>query len=128
MSDVDGRLVRLAIPAEARHLRLARLTAAGIAGDAGFTLEDIEDLRVAVDEVCAILIEGAGDDAEVELRYRVGIDELVIEGACPNGAGEPELHPVARELLAMTADEYEVGRDGASVVFRLVKRRHAAAP
>jgi serine/threonine-protein kinase RsbW len=128
MADVDGRPVRLAIPAEARHLRLARLTAAGIAGEAGFTLEAIEDLRVAVDEVCAILIEGAGEDAEVMLEYRSGADGLVIEGSCPNGGGEPDLHPVARELLAMTADEYEVGREGSSVVFRLVKRRHGASP
>lgn len=127
MTDVDGRPVRLAIPAEARHLRLARLTAAGIAGDAGFSLESIEDLRVAVDEVCAILIEGAPEDAEVELVYRTTADGLVIEGSCPNGGAEPDLHPVARELLTMTADEYDVAKDGSSVVFRLVKRRHGAA-
>jgi serine/threonine-protein kinase RsbW len=127
MADVDGRPVRLAIPAEARHLRLARLTAAGIAGDAGFSLEAIEDLRVAVDEVCAILIEGAPDDAEVELTYRTSGDGIVIEGTCPNGNGDADLHPVARELLAMTADEYDVGKEGTSMVFRLVKRRHSGS-
>jgi serine/threonine-protein kinase RsbW len=119
--------VRLAIPARARYLRLARLTAAGIAGDMGFGLEAIEDLRVAVDEVCAILIDGADDGVELELSYSANGEGLVIEGSCANAGAVPDLHPVARELLAMTADEYDVQPDGDGVSFRLVKRRPVAA-
>jgi serine/threonine-protein kinase RsbW len=123
---VDETPVRLIIPARARFLRLARLTAAGIAGDIGFGLEPIEDLRVAVDEVCAILIEGAADDAELELIYRSTEDGLVIEGSCVNPGATPDLHPVARELLAMTADDYSVYSAGEVVSFRLLKRRAVA--
>jgi serine/threonine-protein kinase RsbW len=123
----DDSPVRLVIPAHARFLRLARLTAAGIAGDSGFGLEAIEDLRVAVDEVCAILIEGAADSAELELVYRSTADGLVIEGSCPNPGKEPDLHPVARELLAMTADDYSVYATGDVVSFRLLKRRAVAS-
>jgi len=123
----DDSPVRLVIPARPRYLRLARLTAAGIAGDSGFGLEAIEDLRVAVDEVCAILIEGAPEDAEIELVYRTTADGLVIEGACPSPGTEPELHPVARELLAMTADDYSVYAAGDVVSFRLLKRRAVAS-
>jgi serine/threonine-protein kinase RsbW len=120
---VDDSPVRLVIPARARFLRLARLTAAGIAGDLGFGLDAIEDLRVAVDEVCAVLIEGVDGDAELELVYR-GTDEgLVIEGSCTNGHGVTDLHPVARELLAMTADDYSVSSTGDVLSFRLLKRR-----
>lgn len=124
---VDESPVRLVIPAQARFLRLARLTAAGIAGDLGFGLEPIEDLRVAVDEVCAILIEGASDGAELELRYRITGEGLVIEGSCANPGAEPELHPVARELLAMTADDYQVESVGGVAAFRLVKRQLATS-
>ena len=89
----------------------------------GFGLDAIEDLRVAVDEVCAVLIEGVDGGAELELVYR-GTDEgLVIEGSCVNGNGVPDLHPVARELLAMTADDYSVYSAGDVVSFRLLKRR-----
>jgi len=119
---VDDSPVRLVIPARARYLRLARLTAAGIAGDLGFALEAIEDLRVAVDEVCAILIEKAEHGAELELVYRSTPDGLSIEGSCANPGAVPEVHPVARELLAMTADDYSVYADGDVVSFRLTKR------
>jgi len=124
---VEESPVRLVIPARARYLRLARLTAAGIAGDLGFGLEAIEDLRVAVDEVCAILIEGVSDHAELELVYRAADDGLVIEGSCPNPGAEPDPHPVARELLAMTADDYSVYAAGDVVSFRLLKRRQVAS-
>ncbi len=119
--------VRLVIPARARFLRLARLTAAGIAGEVGFGLEAIEDLRVAVDEVCAILIEGASDDVELDLTYRATADGIVIEGSCPNPGAVPDLHPVARELLALTADDYSVAASDGVVSFRLLKRSQAGS-
>jgi serine/threonine-protein kinase RsbW len=124
---VDDSPVRLVIPARARFLRLARLTAAGIAGDIGFGLDAIEDLRVAVDEVCAVLIAGVEGAAELELVYRASADGLVIEGSCVNGGSVPELHPVARELLAMTADDYSVSAAGDTVSFRLLKRNEVAS-
>lgn len=122
----EDRPVRLVIPARARYLRLARLTAAGIAGDLGFGLEPIEDLRVAVDEVCAILIDGVSDGVDLELTYTAADDGLVIEGSCTNPGADPDPHPVARELLAMTADDYSVYSAGDVVSFRLLKRRQAA--
>jgi len=123
----DDSPVRLVIPARTRYLRRARLTAAGIAGDNGFGLEAIEDLRVAVDEMCATLLEGVPEGAEIELVYRATAEGLLIEGSAPGTNGVPELHPVARELLAMTADDYSVEPDGESISFRLVKHRAVAA-
>ncbi len=125
MADADETPVRLQIPARPRFLRLARLTAAGTAGELGFSLEAIEDLRVAVDEVCAILIDGVEGGAELSLTYIATDDGLVIEGECENPNGVPEVHPVARELLAMMADDYSVYEAGGVVSFRLVKRRRA---
>jgi len=115
--------VRVTIPAAARFLRIARLTAAGVAGDAGFDLREIEDLRVAVDEMCAVVIEDAPSGAELSLSYRSGDGRLEIAGSCPQSTPPPDIHPIARELLALTADEFDVGSDGNRRTFRLVKQR-----
>jgi len=115
--------IKLVIPAQSRFLRVARLTAAGIAGDLGFSLQEIEDLRVAVDEMCAVLIEGAGSSVDLELVYRIHDEELQLEGRCAQDGPLADLHPVARELLTMTADEFAVDADGAGRRFRLTKRR-----
>jgi len=125
--------VKLVIPAQPRFLRLARLTAAGIGTDLGFSLHDIEDLRVAVDEACACLMQGCADDAHgsvhhLELTYEVLGDKLLIAGSAPCAAGMPiDLHPVARELLGMTADEYDVTATDTGRAFRLVKHRQGAS-
>ncbi len=115
--------IRVVVPAQARFLRIARLTAAGVATDLGFDLRDIEDLRVAVDEMCAAVIDGAQPDTDLDLVYRTDGDQLTIEGTCTQAGQAPELHPVAVELLTMTADAFEVASDGRVRSFRLVKRR-----
>lgn len=115
--------IRVTIPAQARFLRIARLTAAGVAGDLGFDLRDIEDLRVAIDEMCAVVIESAPAEVDLALTYQAVDGCLEIDGRCPLAGPPPEIHPIARELLSMTADEFEVGSDGTARTFRLVKRR-----
>jgi len=114
--------VQLVIPATSRYLRLARLTAAGLAGDLGFPMDAIEDLRIAVDELCAAVIEDTTASAELELTYSEYHGGLVVEGTCrARSANAPDLHSVARELLNMLADEYSIGAIDGHKNFRLVK-------
>ena len=121
--DADGHTIALTLPAQMRYLRVARLTAAGIASDLGFALQDVDDLRVAIDELCAVVIEDAPPAAKLELRYFLLDDYLEIRGQCAGLSTPPVLHPVAAELLQMTADAYELAGDGQSRFFRLVRRR-----
>jgi len=126
---IDSRPIRaedaveLWLPATSRHLRLARLAAAGLATDLGFSVDEIEDLRLAVDEACAVLVESAADNARLDLVYRSEDDAIVIDGRCPSVNGAlPALHAVVEAILHTTLDEYQVYRDGESNAFRLVKR------
>lgn len=114
--------VHLTMPALTRHLRLARLTAAGLAGDLGFDLEAIEDLRVAVDELCAAVIDEVPADSRLTLSYRTDGDTVRIDGEVDAGGPVPELHRVAEELLGIVADEFSVDGDDGRRWFRLVKR------
>ena len=69
--------VELSIPVASDLIVLARLTAATVASRIGFDIEQIEDLRLAVDELCVSLIRGTsggrltltftGDDDQVEV-------------------------------------------------------------
>lgn len=122
-ADHAAPAVHLVIPATSRYLRLARLTAAGLAGDLGYQIDDIEDLRIAVDELCAAIIEDTVlPTAELELVYRETGTGLVVEGTCrARSTKAPELHSVARELLNMLADEYSIGAIDGHRNFRLVK-------
>lgn len=120
--DADGAVV-LSVPAEARHLRLARLAASGFCADLGFSLDEVEELRLAVGEAGAVLVEHAEAGARLTVRYLEDAGDLVVEGRCPADPETPlSLDPVAEAVLANTVDDFEVGRDGEANTFRLAKR------
>ena len=76
MTDVDGEEVRLTMPATPHLLRVARLTAAGLAGRLGFSFDEIEDVKIAVDELCFAVVGSKGRDGSLTLTYRLGDHEL----------------------------------------------------
>jgi serine/threonine-protein kinase RsbW len=123
VAQVAPSVIRLTLPAQMRFLRIARLTAAAVAGDLGFGLQDVEDLRVAVDEMCAALIDGAEPGRDFELAYTVHDSRIDIEGRSSQTGAPPVLHRVARELLSMTADHFSIDGDDDGRRFELVKRR-----
>jgi serine/threonine-protein kinase RsbW len=117
--------VRLSIPASPEFLRLARLAAAGLASRVGFTLDEVEDLRIAIDELCFSLVGNTGRDGTILLRYWMGSDGLVVEGVgqFDDGMGDsPALSPLSQQILQAVVDEHDltIGKDGPE--FRLVKR------
>ena len=121
--------VRLSIPASPEFLRLARLTAAGLASRMGFTYDEVEDLRIAIDELCFSLVGNTGRPGTIVLRYWMTDDGcLIVEGAgqFEDGMGtSPTLSPLSQQILTAVVDEHEltIGKDGPE--FRLVKRHTA---
>jgi len=118
--------VRLALPATAAHVRLARLTVASIAAGLGFSLDAIEDLRIAVDELCYLLVGAEGRPGGIMLRFTVDDAELVIVG---EGTARPEpveFAELSEQLLSALVDEYRIDQDDDAVAIRLVRRRRGA--
>ena len=76
--DPDYPLVEFCIPPDPTYVRLARLAAGDMAERAGFCVDELDDVRLAVDEVCAILISAAG--RVLELRMQALWGSLLIEG------------------------------------------------
>jgi serine/threonine-protein kinase RsbW len=97
-----------------------------MATDLSFDLQDIEDLRVAVDELAALLIEDCPTGVVLELTFEAVDGGLRINGQVnASGLPAPSLHPVARELLELVADEYDFSPTGDSRSFELMKRRRS---
>ncbi|MEJ7585456.1 MAG: hypothetical protein WKF43_15565, partial [Acidimicrobiales bacterium] len=103
-------------------LRLAQMTAASVCADMGFAIQDIEDVRVAVDELAALLIEDASNGAVLDLCFDPRPDTLIVVGAVREAPPHlPEVNVVAAELLALVVDSYELTLDDGVRTFRLVK-------
>jgi len=112
-------LVRLVVPRALEFVPLARVTVAGYAARLGFDVDEIEDSRIAVDELARILVE-VGDGDTIDLALRGAEHRLDIEGntTCSNGAGPPQLDPITSQILGAICHEYGVVVDSGAVRFR----------
>ena len=122
--------VRLAVPATPEFLRLARVTATGLASRLGFTFDEVEDLRLAIDELCFALIGTKGRAGTVQLTYLIHTDALEVEGtgAFTDRAesGSVTVSELSERILDALVDEHEVRPDGDRPTFRLLKRHIGA--
>jgi hypothetical protein len=118
----DYGTVTLTIPGHPVYLRLARLAAADTGARAGLTIGDLEDLRIAVDELAFALIGDERSGAPLTLRFFAAEGLVEIEGSCAASGIAPELGHLARTIVDVIADEHELEDDGESRRFRLVKR------
>jgi serine/threonine-protein kinase RsbW len=78
--------IELSIPAQPILLQLVRLTAGVVAARADLGLDDVEDLRLAVDELCLPLMGPTGHGGRLVLEY--GWDDETIEISCRVTAGD----------------------------------------
>ena len=76
--------VELRLPADSAYVSVLRTTSAGLAARLDFTLDDIEDLRMAVGEASALVLPEAqpGSDLVCEFFMRAG--ELTIQVGVPS--------------------------------------------
>lgn len=112
----DVELIELSVPARAELLSLPRMTAAAVAANSGFDIEQVEDIRLAVEELCLAASSGR---AAGRLRLRLRFHASTLEAVCAfesedGGAEQVPRPPVASELteqiLEALVDEH--GMDG----------------
>lgn len=82
--------VTVRMPADSAYLSVLRTATAGLAARLDFTLDEIEDLRIGVDEACAMLLTHAlpGTDLTTEFELtgdgmRISVSVLTEDGRLP---------------------------------------------
>ncbi|HJR45005.1 MAG TPA: hypothetical protein VJ927_05320 [Actinomycetota bacterium] len=118
--------VAIKIPASPVYLQVVRLVAAGLASRLKFTLDDIEDLKIAVDEMSAYFTGSNGRDGTIEVTFTVQEDRLEIRGAGTFSPGEKvrtELTEFSRMILETVADSASLEQMDGTPTFNLVKSK-----
>ena len=90
--------VTIHMPAEGAYLSVLRTATAGLAARLDFTLDEIEDLRIAVDEACGMLLGQAAPGASLECDFTLGPDRISIAVS----ALSLQPRPPARDTFAWT--------------------------
>ena len=119
--------VEIRLPADSAYLSVLRTATAGLAARLDFTLDEIEDLRIAVDEACAMLLPSAIETAQLCCRFRLDPATLEVTVSIPTPRGQlPERDTFSWTVLSALAGEVDAGfDDDRQVWIRLRKRRSA---
>lgn len=71
--------ITLSLPCKAEYVSVARLTVSGVAYRMGFDIDTVEDIKVAVSEVCSRLINVNGkSNGTYEILYEICSDKLIV--------------------------------------------------
>jgi serine/threonine-protein kinase RsbW len=122
-------LVEVRLPADGAYLSVLRTATAGLAARLDFTLDDIEDLRIAVDEACALLLLDAVPASELTCVFELSTDAMMVTVTVATTTGRlPERGTFAWTVLSALAGDVDAQVDADSrVSITLYKRRAGEA-
>lgn len=117
----DEDEVALLVPPRSYHLRAVRLVAAEAGGRAGLDVSELDDLRIAVDELCYTLM--AATDERLLVRVVVDGDHVVVRGSARlrRGTTPPALPSVSELIVDAVTDHYAFEHVGDKLSFVVVK-------
>ena len=122
----DGE-VHLVVPPQSVYLRAIRLVAADTASRAGLDYDEVEDFRIAVDELCHLLMSST--DQEISLSFGVMGHSVVARGRATRRHGAPlaPLGELSRTIIDSVADFHETYEHDTEMGFSVLKESRAPA-
>lgn len=119
----DDRTTKVGVPAVPRSARLVRILAADLGSRAGLRVDEIDELRLAVDEAFFALVDAAEPGSRLEVEGRWDGDGVELRLAVDLAAADVDVAPVAAVLLAALVEEHGHSVTGRRATFRLRKAR-----
>jgi hypothetical protein len=118
--------VHLVIPAASEFLRVVRLAAADAAMRAGLDCEEVEDFRIAVDELTHTVMTAT--DHDVHVTFRTDDDGVRARGTAPSRGGRvpAEMTTLSRRIVAGVADEFDFSETPSEIEYVVVKHAGSA--
>ncbi|WP_433219093.1 anti-sigma factor [Microtetraspora malaysiensis] len=122
--------VSVRLPAVSAYLSVLRTATAGLAARLDFTLDQIEDLRIAVDEACAMLLRQAVPGTDLVAEFELTGEEMTVRVEVSTvGVTTPKRDDFAWMVLTALADDVDATSDSPDhMAIVLRKRRGAARP
>jgi serine/threonine-protein kinase RsbW len=114
--------VELRIPADSAYLALLRTATAGLAARLDFTLDDIEDLRIAVDEACAMVLPQARENSVLRCTFELDASRLTVAVTAEcESPSPPDRGGFAWTVLSALTNEVSADVDGDRLTVTLAR-------
>lgn len=122
-AELVGEQVVLVVPAQPEMWAVVRMTAIALAARLDFSFEEVEDLRLAVTELCGLCASEAEADARCECRFMVTTDRFEMDcfvapvsetagetlAGAPSGTQQPmSMLELSLQILEATVDRFTI--------------------
>ncbi|HSL74872.1 MAG TPA: hypothetical protein VK853_10400 [Ilumatobacteraceae bacterium] len=121
MSPTDR--IELIVPLRAEFGATIRTLAASVGADLGMSVDELDDLRLAVSEVFSVLVDAAADlDERARVSFAAPDGHLTATIGCDGTPLPTELDELAENILRSVTDGFEVEATGITFVKRGIER------
>lgn len=117
--------VKLTVPARDEFARTVRMTAAALAGRMGMSIDEVEDVRIAVEEAFLFALGRTPDGEPVTFDFGVEDDVFSLDVGPIPASEDHEAGPEARYarfILESVCDTFELAEEGSACSLRLMKK------
>lgn len=128
---VNTEVVDVRVPASGEYVATLRLTATSLAARCDLTVDDIDDLVLAVDEACSLLLPHAEPGTSLSAHFQLASGSLTVTTSvqAPNAsAGSPDRSGFAWSVLSALASEVDVVGSAGELSITVSKRREITPP
>lgn len=117
----EGVKIELSLPFKAEYVSVARLTASGIAARVGFDIETIEDIKVALAEVCNKLVSNGSKITECYvIVFKISDKKVDITIKCDDKSlgsiFRRENDELGISIIEALMDSFEVSADDSYIL------------
>ena len=122
LDTLGGDVVELTVPAEPAYLAVLRTATAGLAARLSFSLDEIEDLRIAVDEACAMVLPQARENSDLTCTFDLDASKLTVAVTAEcDSPRPPNRDGFAWTVLAALTNEVAAEVDGDRLTVTLAR-------
>ena len=124
-----NKTVDLLVAAQKEMMLIVRMTTLGVLARAGLTLDDMDDMKMAVDEAFGRLIEQSVGYEQIALHYEYDGEAASVrlsgQGGCMAASSEDDSSKdeILRCVLEFMADEVLIGKRGCTTAQIELKKR-----
>lgn len=114
--------INLTIPKKSEYMSTIRLTTSALSNLYDFDVDEIEDIKVIISEVCTFFISNIENFAEpLNIKYEISHDKLSVEVSDLNSGEISDLNKSNSEMSIMIieslADRYEFDLENKKIIF-----------
>lgn len=116
-TEAQADSIEIWVPLRPEFGATVRTVAASLGADVGFSVDELDDLRLALSEVFSVMVDlGDPDQARLVTTFSVAPGAITATMASDSLAGHIELDDLASSILRSVVDDHQVAASSITLV------------